>query len=74
SDMRISVSNMNQKGVSPNTKLNIYNLFLNAGYNITSKLRAEASINLNRQNTPNIPDVNYGPNSYMYMFKVYGSV
>ncbi|MFX6118557.1 hypothetical protein ABTE85_20075, partial [Acinetobacter baumannii] len=32
SDMRISVSNMNQKGVSPNTKLNIYNLFLNAGY------------------------------------------
>lgn len=73
SDIRISVSNMNQRGVAPNTKLNIYNLFLNAGYNITTKLRVEASLNYNKQYTPNIPDVNYGPNSYIYMFKVYGS-
>ena len=73
SDIRMSVSNMNQKGVAPNTKLNIYNMFLNAGYNITTKLRIEASLNYNKQYTPNIPDVNYGPNSYLYMFKVYGS-
>lgn len=73
SDIRISISNMNQKGVAPNTKLNIYNMFLNAGYNITSKLRIEASLNYNKQYSPNIPDVNYGPNSYLYMFKVYGS-
>ena len=73
SDIRISFSNMNQKGVAPNTKLNIYNMFMNAGYNITNKLRVEASLNYNKQFSPNIPDVNYGPNSYLYMFKVYGS-
>jgi hypothetical protein len=28
---------------------------------------------MNKQYSPNIPDVNYGPNSYIYMFKVYGS-
>jgi TonB-linked SusC/RagA family outer membrane protein len=73
SDIRISVSNMNQKGMAPNTKLNSYTLALNAGYNITSKFRIEASVNVNKQASPNIPDVNYGPNSYIYMFKVYGS-
>ncbi|MFT3932913.1 MAG: SusC/RagA family TonB-linked outer membrane protein [Chitinophagaceae bacterium] len=73
SDIRISLSNMNQKGQAPNTRLNSYSLAVNAGYNITPKLRIEASVNLNKQYSPNIPDVNYGPNSYLYMFKVYGS-
>jgi TonB-linked SusC/RagA family outer membrane protein len=73
SDIRISISNLNQKGMAPNTKLHSYTLALNAGYNITPKLKIEASVNLNKQYSPNIPDVNYGPNSYIYMFKVYGS-
>lgn len=73
SDMRISLSDMNQKGMAPNTKLHSYTLAVNAGYNLTDRLRVEASVNLNKQYSPNIPDVNYGPNSYLYMFKVYGS-
>jgi len=73
SDVRISISNMDQKGMSPNTKLNSYTLAVNGGYNVSKKLRLEASINMNKQYSPNIPDVNYGPNSYIYMFKVYGS-
>lgn len=73
SDIRISVSNMNQKGMAPNTQLHSYTMALNAGYNITDRLRIEASVNINKQASPNIPDVNYGPNSYIYMFKVYGS-
>jgi TonB-linked SusC/RagA family outer membrane protein len=73
SDIRISLSNMDQKGMSPNTKLNSYTLAINGGYNISKKLRLEASLNMNKQYSPNIPDVNYGPNSYIYMFKVYGS-
>ena len=73
SDIRISMSNMNQKGMAPNTQLHSYTLALNAGYNITPKFRVEASVNMNKQSSPNIPDVNYGPNSYIYMFKVYGS-
>jgi len=73
SDVRISISNMDQKGMSPNTKLNSYTLAVNGGYNISKKFRLEASLNMNKQYSPNIPDVNYGPNSYIYMFKVYGS-
>jgi len=73
SNIRISMSNMNQKGTAPNTKLHTYNLAVNAGYKITDKLSLEASVNVNKQYSPNIPDVNYGPNSYIYMFKVYGS-
>ena len=72
-DIRISYSHMYQKGMFPNTKLNSDNLSINSGYNINSKLRVEAGLNLNIQHSPNIPDVNYGPNSYIYMFKVYGS-
>ena len=71
-DIRMSVSNMYQKGVAPNTKLSTYGFNLNAGYNVTDKFRIEASMNLNKQYSPNIPDVNYGPNSYIYTFKVYG--
>lgn len=72
-DVRMSYSHMYQKGIFPNTRLNSDNLNINAGYNITPKLRLEGNVNLNIQYSPNIPDVNYGPNSYMYMFKVYGS-
>ncbi|MES2730993.1 MAG: SusC/RagA family TonB-linked outer membrane protein [Bacteroidota bacterium] len=73
SDMRISLSHSYQKGIAPNTRLQITNFNISAGHNFSSKIRLEGNINFNRQYTPNIPDVNYGPNSYTYMFKVYGS-
>jgi TonB-linked SusC/RagA family outer membrane protein len=72
-DVRMSYSHTYQKGTAPNTRLNVDNVNLNAGYNLTSKLRVEGNMNLNLQYSPNIPDVSYGPNSYIYMFKVYGS-
>lgn len=72
-NMRMSYTHMYQKGMFPNTKLNSDNFNLNASYNITPKLSVDANINFNKQYTPNIPDVSYGPNSYIYMFKVYGS-
>jgi TonB-linked SusC/RagA family outer membrane protein len=71
-DMRVSLSHAYQKGIFPNTKLNITNFNISAGYDFNPKLRLEGSLNLNRQYTPNIPDVTYGPNSYTYMFSVYG--
>ncbi|PWK78301.1 TonB-linked SusC/RagA family outer membrane protein [Mucilaginibacter oryzae] len=70
---RFSYTHMYQKGMFPNTKLNSDNFSLNASYNITPKLTIDGNINFNKQYTPNIPDVSYGPNSYIYMFKVYGS-
>jgi TonB-linked SusC/RagA family outer membrane protein len=72
SDIRISLSNSYQKGIAPNTGLNIANFNISAGQNFSKKLRLEGNLNFNRQNTPNIPDVSYGPNSYTYLFKVYG--
>ena len=71
-DMRVSLSHSYQKGIFPNTKLNITNFNISTGYNFSKKLRLEGSLNFNRQYTPNIPDVTYGPNSYTYMFNVYG--
>jgi TonB-linked SusC/RagA family outer membrane protein len=71
--LRTSYTHMYQKGVMPNTKLNSDNFNISASYNITSKLTVEGNLNFNKQYTPNIPDVSYGPNSYIYMFKVYGS-
>lgn len=72
-DLRASITHTYQKGMSPNTKLNIDNFNLSAGYNFSPKFKVEGSLNLNSQYTPNIPDVSYGPNSYVYQFKVYGS-
>lgn len=73
SDMRISLSHSIQKGIAPNTGLNISNFNISAGHNFSSKIRLEGNLNFNRQYSDNIPDVNYGPNSYTCLFKVYGS-
>jgi TonB-linked SusC/RagA family outer membrane protein len=71
-DIRISYSHLYQKGQAPSTKINSDNLNLAADYTISPKLKADASLNMNEQYTPNIPDADYGPNSYVYMFNVYG--
>ncbi len=72
-DIHMSYGHTYQKGDFPNTGLNIDNFKIAAGYDITSKLRIEGDLNLNEQYSPNIPDVDYSPQSYVYMFKVYGS-
>jgi TonB-linked SusC/RagA family outer membrane protein len=71
--LRMSYSHTYQKGIFPNTKLNADIFNISASYNISPKLTIQGNINLNKQYSPNIPDVSYGPNSYMYMFKIYGS-
>jgi TonB-linked SusC/RagA family outer membrane protein len=72
-DIRMSYSHIYQKGTDPNTKINMDNLNINTDYDINERLKISANLNLNVQYTPNIPDVNYGPNSYVYMFNVYGN-
>ena len=72
-DIRTSYTHTYQEGDFPNTKLNLDNFKLSAGYDVNAKLRIEADMNLNLQYSPNVPDVDYSPNSYTYMFKVYGS-
>ncbi|MCW3120308.1 MAG: SusC/RagA family TonB-linked outer membrane protein [Chitinophagaceae bacterium] len=70
-NVRVSFSNSHQKGIIPNTKLDINNFNITAGYDLTSKLKIEGGLNYNRQNSPNIPDVQYGPNSVIYSMTIW---
>ncbi|MEY3946595.1 MAG: hypothetical protein RJB03_1301 [Bacteroidota bacterium] len=65
-DVRFSLTHTGQKGIVPNTSLNAVNFNSSIGYNFSSKLRFDANVNYNRQFTPNVPDVQYGPNSMIY--------
>jgi TonB-linked SusC/RagA family outer membrane protein len=69
--IRMSLSNSYQRGIIPNTKLNTYNFNINTSYKLSDKFRVEANLNYNRQSTPNIPDVVYGPNSVIYSVTVW---
>lgn len=71
-DLRFSGSQSYQKGLVPNTSLNMTNFNLSAGYNISKKLRVEANMAYSKQYTPNVPDVNYGPNSIIYNIIAWG--
>jgi TonB-linked SusC/RagA family outer membrane protein len=71
-DLRFSMSNTYQKAIVPNMKLNITNFNISGGYNFSDKVRLESYINYNRQNSPNFPDVNYGPNSLIYNMVIWG--
>ncbi len=65
-NLRFSTSQTSQRGIVPNTKLNITNFNLSSDYKFSKKLSFESNLQYNRQYTPNIPDVNYGPNSIIY--------
>jgi TonB-linked SusC/RagA family outer membrane protein len=65
-NIRLSGSHTYQKGIVPNTKLNISNFNMTTDYNFSKKLKFESGLQFNKQFTPNIPDVNYGPNSIIY--------
>ncbi len=65
-NLRFSTSQTSQRGIVPNTKLNISNFNLSSDYKFSDKLSFSSNLQYNRQYTPNIPDVNYGPNSIIY--------
>ncbi|GAB3019657.1 SusC/RagA family TonB-linked outer membrane protein [Spirosoma pulveris] len=71
-DLRFSVSHNYQRGLVPNTKLNSTTFKVSTGYNFSNRLRFEGDVQVNRQYTPNIPDVNYGPNSMIYNIVIWG--
>ncbi|AUD07587.1 SusC/RagA family TonB-linked outer membrane protein [Spirosoma pollinicola] len=71
-DLRFSVSHNYQRGLVPNTKLNSTTFKVSTGYNFSNRLRFEGDVQVNRQYTPNIPDVDYGPNSMIYNIVIWG--
>jgi len=70
-DLRASYSHTYQRGIVPNTHLNIDNFNVSAGYNFSKKFKVESNLNYSRQYSENIPDVNYGPNSMIYNIDVW---
>lgn len=71
-DVRFSFSNMHQVGQVPNTSLTSQTFNISNTIRFNDKLRLDANINYNRQSTPNISDVNYGPNSMIYNIIIWG--
>jgi TonB-linked SusC/RagA family outer membrane protein len=71
-DIRISFGNTYQKGIVPNTSLNNFNFAGNLTQRLSEKFTLNTYVNYNRQSTPNLPDVNYGPNSLVYNMVLWG--
>lgn len=71
-NIRFSLSHTYQKGINPNTKLNISNFNLSGKYDFSEQTSFDASTNFNFQTSPNNPNVNYGPNSYIYNILIWG--
>ena len=71
-DMRFSVGNTYQQGIVPNTKLNNANFTGSIVQRFNNKLTLTSYFNYSRQSTPNVPDVNYGPNSIIYNLILWG--
>lgn len=70
-NIRMSVSNTHQTGITPNTQLNTIDFNVFGSYDVSDKFKIEANINYNRQFSPNVPDVVYGPNSIIYNIDIW---
>ncbi|GGB07443.1 SusC/RagA family TonB-linked outer membrane protein [Puia dinghuensis] len=71
-DMRLSFGDTWQRGIVPNTQLNNASFTANVTQRFSDKLSLSTYFNFSRQSTPNIPDVNYGPNSIIYNIIIWG--
>ena len=71
-DLRISFGDTYQQGIVPNTQLNNANFTASVVQRFSPKFIATTYFNFSRQSTPNVPDVNYGPNSIIYNIIIWG--
>ncbi len=72
-NIRLSGSNTFQKGLVPNTKLDIVNFNMTTDYTFSDRLKFSSGLQFNRQASPNFPDINYGPNSIIYNMIFWGA-
>lgn len=70
-NLRFSLSHSYQSSIIPNMELNITDFNMYGSFSPSKRLKIEANLNYNRQYTPNIPDVDYGPNSLIYNISVW---
>lgn len=67
-DFRIGYTNLNQKGIVPNTGLNRNTFSVSGGYNLTPKFSARTFVSYINSESDNRPSISYGTESIMYLF------
>ncbi|MDX1954485.1 MAG: TonB-dependent receptor plug domain-containing protein, partial [Chitinophagaceae bacterium] len=67
-DFRLSYTNLDQKGIVPNTDLKRNTLSLSAGYNLSKKLTVKSFVSYIKSESDNRPSISYGTESIMYLF------
>lgn len=65
-DLRFSATHVYEKGMVPNSKINVTTFNVSGGVELTDKLRLETNVTYNRQYTPNYPDLSYNPMNFIY--------
>ncbi len=67
-DFRVSYTNLDQRGIVPNTDLKRNTLAFSGGYKLSKKLQVRTAINYIKGNSGNRPSVQYGTENIMYLF------
>lgn len=67
-DFRLSYTNLNQKGIVPNTDLQRNTVSVSGGYNLTPKLSVRTFVSYIKSESDNRPSISYGTESIMYLF------
>jgi TonB-linked SusC/RagA family outer membrane protein len=67
-DFRLSFTNIDQKGIVPNTDLKRNTVSFSGGYNLTPKFSARAFVSYIKSESDNRPSISYGTESIMYLF------
>ncbi|MDP5169098.1 MAG: SusC/RagA family TonB-linked outer membrane protein [Bacteroidia bacterium] len=68
SNFRLSLTNLNQKGMVPNTDLGRNTIAFSGGIKPTDKLSVRTVINYVKTNSDNRPNNSYGTENIMYLF------
>ena len=72
SNIRLSWTNLDQTGIVPNTDLKRNSIALNGGMKVTDKLTVNSTVNFQRTDSDNRPNISYGTENLMYLFIWYG--
>ncbi|MBT30950.1 MAG: SusC/RagA family protein [Thalassobius sp.] len=65
-NIRLSYTNLDQKGIVPNNDLKRHTISINSGYKFTDKFSANMAASYVKTNSTNRPDQGYGRNTPMY--------
>lgn len=66
-DFRLSYTNLDQKGMVPNTDLTRNTISISGGYNFNKKLSARTFVSYIKSESDNRPSISYGTESIMYL-------